>query len=50
LDFLDVGRANTAGRDFDQQFAWPNSWHRDGFEPQIIGAVVNYGLHVLRDH
>ena len=45
VDFLDVGGANTAGGDFDQQVISGNA--RDGkcFEAEVVHAAINDGLH-----
>src|SRR5581483_5560690 len=45
LNFLDVGGADAAGGDFDQQFVAPDAGHRQGLEPQIIDAAINDSAH-----
>jgi hypothetical protein len=45
LDFLDVGGANAASSDLDEEFVSPDHWDGDGFEAQFIGAAVDGGAH-----
>jgi hypothetical protein len=49
LDFLDVGRADTAGRHPHQQFVGADPRHRHRFHPNVINAVINGRLHGLGD-
>lgn len=49
VDFFDVGGANAADGDFDEQFVWPNGRHRDGFDAEIVDAAINDGTHGFRD-
>jgi hypothetical protein len=45
LDFLDVGGADAADGDFDEEFAGLNGGHGDGFEPEVVGAAIDNGAH-----
>lgn len=49
MDFFDIGRANAADRDFDEQFIFADSGDRHGFDAQIIGAAINHGAHGFRN-
>ena len=49
VDFLDIGGANTAGGDFDEEVACSDARDGKGFEAEIIYAVINNGLHGPRN-
>src|SRR5580658_4142466 len=49
VNFFDVGRANAADGDFDEEFVWADGWNRDGFKAQVIGTAIDDGAHGLRN-
>jgi hypothetical protein len=49
LDFFDVGGANAAGGDFDQEFVSAKARDGDGFDAEIVGSAVNGGAHGFWD-
>ena len=44
-DFLEVGSANSAGMDLDQDFASGDLWNRNSFKANVIHAAVNRSQH-----
>ena len=48
-DFLEVGRADAAHSDLDEQFVRADARDGDGFEAQIVDAAINDGAHGFRD-
>jgi hypothetical protein len=46
MNLFDVGRANAAHRDFDEQFAGLNFRDRNGFNAQVIATAIDDGLHL----
>jgi hypothetical protein len=49
LDFFDVGGADAADGDFDQQFVCANARDGDGFEAEVVNAAINDGAHGFGD-
>ena len=49
MDFLDVGGADAAGGDFDQQLTGLDLRDGNGFETKVVGAVIDDGLHGVGD-
>ncbi len=49
LDFFDVGGADAADGDLDQQFIRADARDGDGFEAEIVDAAINDGAHGLWD-
>jgi hypothetical protein len=49
MDFFDVGGADAADGDFDEQFIRAEARHGDGFETQVVDAAINDGAHGFRD-
>lgn len=49
LDFLDIGGANAARGDFNQQFVTVNAWYGDSLSAKVIWPVVNGGKHGFRN-
>ncbi len=45
LDFFDVGGADAAGGDFDEQFVGADARDGDGFEAQVVHAAIDDGAH-----
>ena len=45
LDFFDVGGADAADGDLDEEFAGGNPRDGDGFEAQVVDAAINDGAH-----
>ena len=50
LDFFDVGGADAADGDLDEEFMGANTRDGDGFEAQVIDAAVNDGAHGFGDN
>ncbi len=48
-DFLEVGAADAAGVDFDQDFAGADFGDGDGFEADVVDAAIDGGQHGARD-
>ena len=49
LDLFDVGGANTADGDFDEQFVPADARDGDGFEAEIIDTAIDDGAHGFGD-
>jgi hypothetical protein len=49
LDFFDVGGADAAGGDADEEFAGADAGDGDGFEAQVVDAAINDGAHGFGD-
>ena len=49
MDFFDVGRANAADSDFDEEFVWADCRNRDVFKAEVVCAAINNGAHGFRD-
>ena len=49
LDFFDVGGADAADGDFDEQFVRADARDGDGFEAEIVDAAINDGAHGFGD-
>ena len=49
LDFFDVGGADAAGGDFDEQFVGADARDGDGFEAQVVHAAIDDGAHGFGD-
>lgn len=47
MDFFDVGGADAADGDLDQQFIRADARDGDGFEAQVVDAAINNGAHGL---
>ncbi len=45
VDFLDVSGADATHGDFDQELAGLNFGDGDGFEPEVVRAAIDDGLH-----
>jgi hypothetical protein len=45
LDFFDVGWADAADGDFDEQFMGADARDRDGLEAQVVHAAIDDGAH-----
>src|ERR1039458_5918796 len=43
MNLLEVGAADAAGSDLDQQFAGADVGHRYGFNAHVVDATVNHG-------
>ncbi len=50
MDFFDVGRADAADGDLDEQFVRADARDGHGFEAQVVDAAINDGAHGFRDH
>ena len=48
-DFFEVGAADAAGVDFDQDFAGGDFGDGDGFEADVVDAAIDGGQHGGRD-
>ena len=49
LDFFDVGGADAADGDLDEEFARPDARDGDDFEAEVVDAAINDGTHGLGD-
>jgi hypothetical protein len=49
LDFFDVGGADAADGDFDEQFVGADARDGDGFEAQVVHAAIDDGAHGFGD-
>jgi len=49
LDFFDVGGADAAGGDLNEEFAGADFGDGNGFEAEIVGAAIHDGGHGFRD-
>ena len=49
LDFFDVGGADAAGGDPDEEFVGADGGDGDGFEAQIVDAMIDDGAHGFGD-
>jgi ATP-dependent DNA ligase len=49
MDLFDVGRADAASGDFDQQFAGLDLRDRQGFQAKVIRAAIDNGGHGVRN-
>jgi hypothetical protein len=49
MDFIDVGRADAADGDLDEQLVRANARDGHGFEAQVVDAAINNGAHGFRD-
>jgi hypothetical protein len=49
LDFFDVGGADAAHGDFDEQFVGADARDGDGFEAEIVDAAIDDGAHGFGD-
>jgi len=47
MDLLDVGGANAAGGDADEEVAGADAGDGKGFEAEVIGAAIDNGAHGL---
>ena len=45
VNLLEVGAANAAGGDLDQQFARPDARDRHGFKAHVVNAAIDHGAH-----
>lgn len=45
LDFFDIGRADAAGGNFDEEFVTANARDGNSLDLQIIRAAINGGAH-----
>jgi hypothetical protein len=45
LDFFDVGGADAADGDLDEEFMGADARDGDGFEAQVVDAAINDGAH-----
>src|ERR1019366_3292984 len=44
-NLLEIGAADAAGVDPDQDFSWADLRNRDGFQPNVVHAAINRRLH-----
>ena len=49
LDFLDVGGADAAGGDADEEFAGADARDGNGFDAQVVDAAIDDGAHGFGD-
>ena len=49
LDFFDVGGADAAGGDPDEEFAGADAGDGDGFEAEVVDAAIDDGAHGFGD-
>ena len=49
LDFFDVGGADAADGDLDEQFVRAEARDGDGFEAEVVDAAINNGAHGFGD-
>ena len=45
VDLLQIGSADAAGGDFDQQLAGADGRDRDGFDAHVVDAAIDHGAH-----
>ena len=45
VDLFEVGSADAAGGDFDEQFAGADGGHGHGLDAHVVDAAVDYGAH-----
>jgi hypothetical protein len=49
LDFFDVGGADAADGDFDEEFVRADARDGNGFEAEVVDDAINDGAHGFRD-
>ena len=49
LDFFDVGGADAAHGDFDEEFVGADGRDGDGFEAEVVDAAIDDGAHGFGD-
>ena len=49
VDFFEISAADTAGGNFNEQFAGADGGHGNGLDTHVVDAAVDYGAHSRGD-